>query len=128
MRPPTVFMRTASIALVGNAAALAPPTATSTGNALQRLEVRRSASGLVDVRSGTLTVTVAPDATCAYDDLDDPVLVCDGGRPCTWEQSIHARVFCGWANLRTSCLDSVEYFDTKYCDDECRSDTLNHLW
>ncbi|KAL2686793.1 hypothetical protein Neosp_004335 [[Neocosmospora] mangrovei] len=68
--------RVVLIILVGNTAALAPPAATSTGDSgsLQRLEVRQAASDFAQVFSGTLTITVAPDATCGFDSLGDPAL------------------------------------------------------
>ncbi|WAO90065.1 Hypothetical protein NCS54_00747300 [Fusarium falciforme] len=124
--------RVVFIILVGNTAALAPPAATSTSGprdtnpSLQRLEVRQAASDFAEVRSGTLTITVAPDATCGYDDLDDPALVCEGGRRCTWELAQHARVFCGWTSLRKTCLDSSAYFNTKLCDSKCRTNKLTY--
>ena len=126
--------RAVLIILVGKTAALAPPVATSTSGprdtnpSLQRLEVRQAASDFSELRSGTLTITVAPDATCGYDDLDDPALVCEGGRRCTWELAQHARVFCGWTSLRKTCLDSSAYFNTKLCDSKCRTNELTYSW
>ncbi|KAI8725661.1 hypothetical protein NCS52_00137700 [Fusarium sp. LHS14.1] len=120
------------IILAGNTAALAPPAATSTSDledtdpSLQRLEVRQAASDFAEVFSGTLTITVAPDATCGFDSLGDPALVCEPDRSCTWERERHARVFCGWASFRSTCLDSSAYFDTKVCGTECRTNKLTH--
>ncbi|RSL68682.1 hypothetical protein CEP54_002676 [Fusarium duplospermum] len=123
--------RAVLIILVGNTAVLASPAATSTSGlqdtnpSLQRLEVRQAASDLAKEISGTLTITVAPDATCGYDSTDDPALVCEG-RPCTWELAEHARVFCGWTSLRKTCLDSSAYFNTELCDSKCRTNKITY--
>ncbi|RSM13595.1 hypothetical protein CDV31_005765 [Fusarium ambrosium] len=120
--------RAVFIILVGNTPVLASPTATSTSGpqdtntSLQRLE---AASDLAKELSGTLTITVAPDATCGYDSIDDPALVCEG-RPCSWELSRHARIFCGFTSLRKTCLDSWAYHNTKLCDSKCRTNTLTY--
>ncbi|KAM5526577.1 hypothetical protein FOXYSP1_21019 [Fusarium oxysporum f. sp. phaseoli] len=87
-----------------------------------RLARRRGAD---EVTSGTLTVTVAPDATCGFNGDGDPVWVCSGGRPCTWEAGEINRFWCGWARLITTCYDSTAYLDPAICNSECRANTRN---
>ncbi|RTE81981.1 hypothetical protein BHE90_003555 [Fusarium euwallaceae] len=58
--------------LVGNTAVIASPAATATSG--PQVEIWQAASDFAELRSGTLTITVAPDATCGYDSLDDPAL------------------------------------------------------
>ncbi|RSL48902.1 hypothetical protein CEP53_009359 [Fusarium sp. AF-6] len=110
--------------LVGNTAVIASPAATATSG--PQVEIWQAASDFATLRSGTLTITVAPDATCGYDSLDDPALVCETWRRCTWELAAHARVFCGWSNLRKTCLDSSAYFNTELCDSKCRANKVTY--
>ncbi|RSL46868.1 hypothetical protein CEP54_013647 [Fusarium duplospermum] len=70
---------------------------------------------LDDLISGTLTITIAPDATCGAFDGGRSVYTC-GNRPCTWESGVINRVFCHWEHIPTTCLDRTEI-----CDKECSS-------
>ncbi|RSL61224.1 hypothetical protein CEP53_005190 [Fusarium sp. AF-6] len=77
------------------------------------LRQRRQHEDLDDLISGTLTITIAPDATCGAYNNGRNFLNC-GNRPCTWESGVINRVFCLWEGIYTACLDRTET-----CDEEC---------
>ncbi|RMJ18465.1 hypothetical protein BHE90_001273 [Fusarium euwallaceae] len=79
------------------------------------LRRRRQHEDLDDLISGTLTITIAPDATCGAYNNGRNFLNC-GTRPCTWESGVINRVFCHWDHIYTACLESTET-----CDKECSS-------
>ncbi|KAK7598386.1 hypothetical protein V3481_000018 [Fusarium oxysporum f. sp. vasinfectum] len=78
-----------------------------------------------NLTTGTLTITVAPDATCGFDGRGSPGWICPSSRRCSWESSDLGLAFCGFAYLATTCIDRTAYTDTDLCDSACLSNTLN---
>ncbi|RGP76300.1 hypothetical protein FLONG3_5346 [Fusarium longipes] len=74
---------------------------------------------------GTLTITVAPDATCAFNNRGDPALICSYNRRCSWESGDMNVAFCGFQSLYTTCYDYTAMNDLSQCDGNCRSNTHN---
>lgn len=111
------------------AQALHIPVATAVPAPIPRGLARRDAAAdAAAVTSGTLTVTVAPDATCGFNGDGDPVWVCPQGRPCTWESGEINRFWCGWSRLITTCYDSTAYYDSAICNSDCRANSRNAGW
>ncbi|KAH6965052.1 hypothetical protein EDB82DRAFT_467041 [Fusarium venenatum] len=74
---------------------------------------------------GTLTITTAPDATCAFNNRGDPAMVCPYGRRCSWESGELNVAFCGAQSLHTTCYDYTALNDLGECDRECLSNRYN---
>ncbi|KAH7019567.1 hypothetical protein EDB80DRAFT_870203 [Ilyonectria destructans] len=89
------------------------------------LELRRRQLGS-DITSGTISITIAPDETCGFDQFGDTdsAWICQSSRHCSWESGRLNLVFCGLQNLITTCQDSTFAVDTDLCDSACQSNTL----
>lgn len=83
-----------------------------------------------DITSGTISITVAPDETCGFDQFGDTdsAWICKSSRHCSWESGRLNLVFCGLQNLITTCQDSTFAIDTDLCDNACQSNTLIGAW
>ncbi|WAO94640.1 Hypothetical protein NCS54_01223200 [Fusarium falciforme] len=68
--------------------------------------------------TGTITVTVAPDEICGFDDWSS-AYHCPPSTACSWELDSIANVFCGFEDILTTCLDRIDAIDTDICDDDC---------
>ncbi|SCO76920.1 uncharacterized protein FRV6_01132 [Fusarium oxysporum] len=69
--------------------------------------------------SGTITITIAPDNTCGFDNQGQAFWTCDSGTRCSWESGQINHAFCGWDGLWTTCLNSSIAMDTHLCGKAC---------
>lgn len=83
----------------------------------KHLELKRriERKDLNDLISGTLTITIAPNAT--YGDYDG------GKRRHIWESGLINHVFCHWETRQTTCLDRKEE-----CDKSCLINGYSRRW
>ncbi|KAJ4229149.1 hypothetical protein NW759_003872 [Fusarium solani] len=107
---------------------LAPQTLTSFNNLeYARLRSEEPERGLRrrqyddNLTTGTITVTVAPDETCGFDDQAYRY-TCLPSTSCSWELDSIADVFCDFEEILTTCLDRIDATDTDICDDDCSWD------
>ncbi|RSL54323.1 hypothetical protein CEP54_009914 [Fusarium duplospermum] len=84
---------------------------------------RRWYENLGELLSDTVTITVAPDPTCGFDE-NGYDLTCYGSTRCSWEADTISAVFCGLEDITTSCFDRSEATDTDICDSDCISNTI----
>lgn len=142
-RPPSTyamflhrFAKTIAIVdvLAAKVNSLAPKTLTSFNNLEHaRLRSEEPERGLRrrqyddNLTTGTITVTVAPDETCGFDDQSYRY-TCPPSTACSWELDSIADVFCGLEEILTACLDRIDAIDTDICDDDCYWDDYILKW
>ncbi|KAM6516455.1 hypothetical protein FALCPG4_014638 [Fusarium falciforme] len=76
-----------------------------------------------ELLSGTVTITVAPDPTCGFDE-NGYDMTCPPSTRCSWQAGKINAVFCGLEDITTTCLDRSKATDTDICDSDCTSNTI----
>ncbi|RMJ18065.1 hypothetical protein CDV36_002265 [Fusarium kuroshium] len=95
------------------------PTSLGSENELHR----RWYEHVGELLSDTVTITVAPDPTCGFDE-NGYDLTCYGSTRCSWEADTISAIFCGLEDITTACFDRSEARDTDICDSDCASNTI----
>ncbi|UPL01899.1 hypothetical protein LCI18_012833 [Fusarium solani-melongenae] len=95
------------------------PTSFGSENELHR----RSYEYDSELLSGTVTITVAPDPTCGFDE-NGYDMTCPDSTRCSWQAGTINAVFCGLEDITTTCFDRSKATDTDICDSNRTSNTI----